>query len=141
VVEECSLEVRDLVDGVETVGDSDLEVDEFVFSLLPGSELVVGDCGDGVLDPSFRVVTQAGDDAAGKGRLIVVVVGLDGLSGLGALSLDEFEGELEEVVPDVEPLGLAYRALDRVRFEDPEMVRTPIGGCRGFGGVKVATGS
>ena len=60
-----------------------------MFVLFPGPELAVSDRGNSILDPTFCVVTLAGNDAAGKVGVKEAVVGLDDFGGRGSFGLQE----------------------------------------------------
>jgi len=81
VIEKSGFEVGDLVDGVETVGDDNPQVDVVMLSFGPSPELAVGHFGDGAFDPVLGLLTVARDDAAGERGLKVTAVGADGFGG------------------------------------------------------------
>jgi hypothetical protein len=137
VVEEGGFEVGDLVDGVETIGNDNPQVDVVMLSLGPSPELAIGHFGDGAFDPVLGLLAVAGDDATGERGFEIAAVGADGFGSLGAVGLDVVQGELEKVVADGVPFLAVDWALDCVRFEDSELIRGPFwwsGLCRGGSG-------
>ena len=138
MVEKGGFQVLDVINGVEPIRDGDPEVDEIVFTLLPGTVLEFSDGGDRLLDPLDGLRALAGDDATRQGGVIETGVGLNGLGRRGALVLEVFEGVLEEPITDGKPFVSGDRTLNRVRLENPELVWAPL--VVGAGGVQVGLG-